>query len=348
MMEKTYYVHEAERDPDDLLGIVSVGSKKDAWDMYKKYLVEEYKNIYNFERVDGIMHLYTGKIKNVALADIDVFELKYIETKGFCVPPSEPKCIKRHHVWSNVKSAYKNSNWDGCKDYTIPCMHCNVLKIIRVSNKPIDGYSKTATINYTIKPILMDGEIRHIEEPPAKYEKPILKNDMRACGLYMEGILQPCAPHENMILAFKADDNEDAIKMAEYLYNGFHIIDCEMNMSIHDYKFLQYGRYYLVELPENADIDKPSMQDIRKGKLIKKNVINFELPVKECTSDIHDWNPDGRLMRSEIIDKHEKAEIVKYCNNKNCNLGKVITVGDDKPCVSYVMLHDSDVSYKDK
>ena len=338
----TYYSHDTENSIDDI-GLANMhfeDNESDAWRDVGDLLWEWWKGD-SEEVVRRYVALYEIP-SDVDFDDIDgtadITKCKYVGTRSFCIPPHAPACFNgmvstREHSWNEDRSTdIKDSEWNGCCDMSVPCSQCDVLKIIRVSDEPINNTSKQTIVRYEQKPVLEEAGLMIVSEPREHKNVKSRKSHTRVCGV--------CNLMNDNVTLFKADDNDLAVEIAKSILRNSYYSSSKKT------SFLKY--HVGVAKPGTKTTDEIFVTDlIDDGEYIEEGVFAFEPAEPFCISDnsSHKWSQESRLYREwDGICR----DAIKYCNVVGCNVGKIMRIDEHETQVSgYITLSKQDVTYKD-
>ena len=351
MEDKSYYIYETFTNPqyDGEGRIFTVETEEEAWKKFGEYIWDHYKGSLELCRIYGNMYLLPSGMNQfeTEISDIDLKKCKFMSTKSFCVPPHAPRCYATgdRHSWDeNLATPLEKSEWEGCLDYSIPCKHCNILKIIRVGEIPINGRSKVTPVRYEPRPML-HGEIMIVSEPKMNLP-PKLKDNVRICGV--------CEIEDEEVHLFHADSDEDAITIAEWIMRG-DVMEYMMEYAVRHENFMhdhsEYVKYYLAVAPLGTKIDDEIFaSDLLKGEWITEGIAHVPPIDNECAGKDHEWSDESYVISTQQVGTKEQIEtdVLKYCKVKTCDSGKMIRVGlFDTHILRFINLCPSDVEFKD-
>lgn len=343
MEEKSYYIYESDYEPTDGTGIISTNSIEGAWEEFGDYLWNYFKGTDTLYRFYGTMYQLPPDMDafETDVDNIDITKCTLMSTKSFCIPPHAPKCYngrltRDSHEWNeDLTKPLEKSEWEGCLDYSIPCKYCNISKTIRVGEVPINGNSKITPVKYDTRSLL-HGEKIITSEPKSNFKVPELSNNTRVCGV--------CAVGDEEVFLFYADDDKDAILMAEWLMRRA----CRSLAS----NRATFGKYYLAVAPVCTKIDDEIFTtDLLEGKWIAEDVVYAEPMPNRCVGKDHIWSNESYVVSTIQVrfEGQYETDAVKYCKVKTCNIGKIIRVGiHETLTMEYINLCQDDVDFKDK
>lgn len=342
MEEKSYYIHDSGFEPSDGMGIAITKSEEGAWKEFGEYLWDLHKGTEELTRINGKMHVLPSGFDTYEddIESIDLKKCDFVSTRSFCIPPHAPECYngymrKDRHEWDeDIKIQHNKSEWYGCIDYSIPCRHCNIMKIIRVGKVPINGVSKITPVRYETRPLLQFcGTI--ITSEPKQVRMPKLEDNTRICGV--------CTLGDEEVELFYADEDKDAIAMAELMIRGA----CIGHIGDH----VAYVKYYLGVAPVGTKIDEEIfLADLLKGEEITEAVASIEPVDYDCVGKDHIWSDESYMISACQVggEGQDETDAVKYCKVKICKRGKIIRVGLYSTYVlEYIDLCQTDVNFKD-